>query len=413
MDIDVKETSAWARRLTITVPQESLQKERRQVTQNLAKKLKLPGFRKGKIPAGMVEQRYGAAIEQETIERVVNRAYREAIEETDLRPITQGNIENIDYQEGTDLTFDVEFEVRPELELERVGGFKATRKGVSIDEDQVDSVLERLREDQAVWQPPEEEAAPEVGDMVKVAITPVPDEEPEEPPEPREYEIVLGDGQALPDVEDAILTLTPGDEREFTIQVPAEEDEGEEASHTVRIRLDSFKRPETPELDDNFARSLGDFEGLPELRARVREDLEKEARSEAEYDVRRQLMDQLLEANSFEVPPSMVRDYVDRLIQPDEAAEESVLDEARASARPAAERAIKRMLVIDRIAETEGLRATKEEVDARVQELAERFGQPADQLRGQLTRDGRLQQLADEITENKVYDYLESISEIE
>ncbi len=236
--------------------------------------------------------------------------------------------------------------------------------------------------------------------------------EPDQEPEPREYEVVLGDGQALPDVEDAIQTLSPGTEETFTIEVPTEDDDTTE-THTVRIRLDSVKRPEKPALDDAFAGTVGDFEDLETLRARVREDLEREARSEMEHDVRRQIMDQLLEANPFEVPDSMVNDYLDRVIQPDEAAEESVLEEARTSARPAAERAIKRMMAVDRIAEMEGLHATSDEIDVRVQELAGRFGRPPEQLRGQLAKDGRLQQLADEITEEKVYAYLESLSEIE
>lgn len=421
MKVDVKETSAWARRLTITVPNEAIQKERQAVARKLAKRLKLPGFRKGKIPPDFVEKRYGPAIEQETIERVVNNAYRDAIRERELQPINQGTIDNVDYEAGQDLTFDVEFEVRPEIELSRVGGFQAKRPKADIGDEQVDRVLERLREDRAVWRPVEEaDAIPEIGDMVGVAITPVPEEPDEEQaPEPRSYEIVLGDGQALPAIEDAIQTLSPGQEEQFTIEVPEEPDEGEDPEnvvmkpHTVRIKLDTIKRPEMPALDDAFAAMAGDFDDLGALRDRVRQDLEKEASSQADHDVRRQLMDQLLEANPFEVPASMVNDYLDRVIQPQDEVDEAELAEARASAQPAAERAIKRLMAVERIAETEGLHATRDDVEARLSELAERFGQDVGELRKRLTDDGRIQQLVDEITEDKVYAYLESVSEVE
>jgi trigger factor len=419
LKVDVTETRPWARRLTITVPSDTIDKERRQVMQRIASRLRLPGFRKGKVPSGVVEKRYGAAIDQETIERVVNNAYREAIREHDLQPITEATIDNIDYDRGADLTFNVEFEIRPEVELSRLGGFRATRQVAEIGEAEIDRVLERFRQDHADWQPVEDGGKAAEGDMVSVEITPQPDEDEadaeEQSPEPKRYEIVLGEDQALPDIESAIQTLEPGQADVFTIEVP-EAHEAEDSpphTHRVKIQLLGIKRPQLPELDDDFAHQVGDFEDMAALRERIRADLVKEAEADADREVRRQLMDQLLEANPFETPDSMVNEYLNQLIRPREGADEGVIAEARTSARPAAERAIKRLLVIERIAETESLHATQDEVDARVAELAERVGRKPAEVRRQLAQDNQIRALAEEITEDKVYDYLKSVSEIE
>ncbi|MEJ2215651.1 MAG: trigger factor [Gemmatimonadota bacterium] len=419
MKVDVTETRPWARRLTITVPSDAIDKERRQVAKRIASRLRLPGFRKGKVPPGVVEQRYGAAIDQETIERVVNNAYRQAIREHDLQPITEATIDNIDYDRGADLTFNVEFEIRPQVELTRLGGFRAKRQVTEIGDSEVDRVLERFQQDHAVWQPVEDGAKAGEGDMVAVEITPEPDEDEAEADdhsvEPRRYDIVLGQDQALPDVESAIQTLEPGQEEEFTIEVPEAHEAEDSPPHThhVRIRLLSIKRPDLPELNDDFAHEVGDFEDMAALRDRIRADLVKEADADADREIRRQLMDQVLEANPFEAPDSMVNEYLNQLIRPREGAEEEVIAEARASARPAAERAIKRLLVIERIAELESLHATQEEVDARINELAERVGRKPAEVRRQLAQDNQSRAIAEEITEDKVYDYLQSVSEIE
>ncbi len=419
MKVDVTETRPWARRLTITVPADTIEKERREVTQRLASRLRLPGFRKGKVPSGVVEKRYGAAIDQETIERVVNNAYREAVREQALQPITEATIDNIDYDRGADLTFNVEFEIRPEVELSRLGGFKATRKLAEIGDEDVHRVLERFQQDHAVWQPVEDGGRATEGDMVAVEITPQPDEgetvEEEQSPEPRRYEIVLGQDQALPDVESAIQTLDPGQDGVFTVEVP-EAHEGPDSpphTHRLKIKLLGIKRPELPELDNEFAHQVGDFESMDALRERIRGDLLKEAEADADREIRRQLMDQVLEANPFETPDSMVDEYLNQLIRPREGADEGVIAEARTSARPAAERAIKRLLVIERIAEMETLHATQEEVDERIGRLAERVGRKPAEVRRQLAQDNQIQALAEEITEDKVYDYLKSVSEIE
>ena len=413
LKITVESPAAWARRLRITVPASRVEAERKAATQKLAGQVRLPGFRKGKVPTSVMQKKFGAAIEQQAIERVMGDAYRVAIQQEGLQPITDGSIDNVNYQAGADLTFDVGFEIRPVVELNRLGGFRVRRPVVAIADQQIDEVVDRLREEQAVWQPLEEGMAPADRDAVTVELTPLDDEDGSA--KPRSYDIFLGDGQTLPAVEAVVRTLRPGQEGEFTVDLPERPDDPDSPtkSHRLHIRMTEARRPELPVADDAFARSLGEFEDLASLRSRVRADLEMEAEREAERAVRQQLAESIVDANPFEVPHSMVDTYVKQLVPDREGADPDRLAEIRQSAHAPAERAIRRMLAIDRIADMESLAVTPPEIDEKVSVIAERLGRSPAEVKAQLRKNGRLDELAHEITENKVFEYLKPLSTIE
>jgi trigger factor len=413
LKIAIEEPRAWARRLKITVPAERVARERSEASRRLAQRLKLPGFRKGKIPPHVIEKRFGGALEQEAVEKVVGAAYREALEQEQLHPITQGEIGNLEYEPGTELSFDVEFEIRPVLELERLGGFTVKRERAAVDEAEVDAILERLRQEQAVWEGVEGEQ-PATGDMALVEMTALEGEGATAAESAaRRYRVVLGEAQAPPAVEAALQGLEPGGETEVEVESEGGAEGEAAAPDRWRVKLVEVKRPRLPELDDEFAKSVGDFEELAALRARVREDLEREADAEADRQVRRALLGEIVEANPFEVPDSMVDRYLERLLQVREDAEAERVAEMKAAARPVAEEAIKRMLVIERVAELEGLHATADEVQERVAQIAERRGRPPQEVRAQLAKAGRLEALEEEVTEEKAFRYLESLSTVE
>jgi trigger factor len=414
LKVNVEKPGAWSRRLTITVPAEHIAAEKKQAVERLAKRVKLPGFRQGRVPVNVMERKFGAAIEQEAIEKVIGAAYRQAIETEGLQPITQGSIDNIDYQPGTDLTFNVELEVRPELELERIGGFAVVREQSAVGDEQVDEVLFRLRSEHAVWQP-KTEGLPTVADNVTVEITPLDDATSAEPKKPRRYQIAIGEGQALPAVEEAIRTLGAGQEGEFDIDLPEnpEDPASPTKSHRMHIHVIEVKEPLLPALDDEFAQSIGDFADLATLRERVGEDLRGEAEREAERAVRMQLLQQIIDANPFEVPQSMVRSYLERMMPVREGADRERIEAARMEMWTAAEFALRRMLVVERVAEMEALHATPAELDARIDDIAERLGRSRGEVMGQLKKSGRLDELEQEIMEDKVFQYLMSLSDIQ
>src|SRR5690606_35132743 len=145
--IDVQEGASWSRKLSITVPAERVRRTRGRVVEQVTKGMRLPGFRKGKLPARVVEQRFGPSIDQETLDRLIQEAYKEALEAEGLTPIAQGRVDDVKYEKDQDLVFQVELEVRPEIELARLNGFTVARPSITVGEEEVDSVLERLRDE--------------------------------------------------------------------------------------------------------------------------------------------------------------------------------------------------------------------------------------------------------------------------
>ncbi len=414
LQVTVTEGENWRRTLEITVPHEVVEKKKRQVAGTMASQVKLPGFRKGKIPASVVEKRFGPTLRKETVDQVIQESYREALELESIRPISEGQVEDVEYDGEEDLTFRVSFEVAPQVEVEKVEGFTARRPKVEVTEDGVQKVLNRLRFQQAAWKPVDE-GRPEEYDQVRVKIAPLGEEEEEGEGEAREYEITLGEDEAIPDVEEAIQSLEVGETGDFTIRFPDdfpnEERRGEEEE--LRITLEARKVRELPELDDDFARSVGDFETMEELRERVEQDLREELESDAEAKVRAQLVDQILEANPFQIPMSMVEQYLQSYLGDTGKASPEEIRKATDSLRPQAERAVKRALAIDKIAENRDLTASEEDVDDRIQEIAEQNDVDPGEVYSRLQKSGRLEALERELTEERVFQFLKENSTIE
>ncbi|HEX2206003.1 MAG TPA: trigger factor [Longimicrobium sp.] len=423
LQVSVHETDrSWARKLTVTVPRERVAKTRRSVASQIARNMRVPGFRKGKLPESLVEKQFGPAIDQETLDRLIQESYREALDREGLQPIAQGQVENVHYEKGADLVFDVSLEVQPQVDLARTEGFVVARPADTVGEDEVEALLERLRNDRATLHPVTDRK-PDYGDVVMVEITDLtPPAEGEEEPaarEPQPYRFALGEQQAIPAIEEAIMALDPETEDEFDITFPEEFPDPEQAGKTqrLRIRLTEVRRREFPALDDDFARGLGDFEGIDALRARVRGDLEGESKRRADQAVRDALVAQILEANPLEVPDSMVDRYLDFMTGQVDAEgkrrggertpeQEEQFSQFREMMRPQAESALKRMLVIEHLADREGLRATHDDVDARVEQLAQEHGRQPGEIWLELERSGQLQALEHEITEERVFAWL-------
>jgi trigger factor len=411
LQIDLEEQEAWRRRLTVTVPAGAVQTERSKIIQKFGGRLKLPGFRKGKIPSNVVEQRFGPAVDQELLDKVIGDAYRQALESQSLDPISEGHVEDVDYKPREDLTFSISFDVQPVIELERLGGFTVQRPDIQVKEEDIQKVLDRLRDQAGVWKPLEEDK-PDDGNLVTLEIQRLEDGEPEG--DPRPYEIVLGDGEAIPEVEDAVRTLKVGETGDFTVTFPEDfpDEDRRGEKQNLRITLQARKAKELPELDDEFARSLGDFEDLETLTGKVREDLEKEAAEQTESGVRSQLLDNLMEANPFQVPRSMTERYMESVLGDTSKIDPQALAETQERLRPEAEKAVKRILLVDRVADLQSLRATEEEVDDRIQEIAEKNDVKPAQVYANLQKSGNLEGLEREITERKVYDFLKDQSTV-
>jgi trigger factor len=408
--ISVEEGERWRRTMSVTVPADVVQTERRRITGELASRLKLPGFRKGRVPAAVVEQHFGPTLNREALDKLIGEAYREALSQHELNPISEGEVGNVRYEPEEDLTFSISFDVRPEIEISRMGGFTVERPVADDLDEKLQQVMERLREQNGSWEALED-GSPEEGDLVGVEIQRL-EEDGEGVTQP--YEFVLGRGDAIPDIEAAIRSLDIGGSGEFVVRFPDdfpnEERRGEEEH--LRIQLASRSNLVLPELNEEFAKNLGDFEGLDDLSEKVRSDLQREAEDQAEGVVQGKLLDSILEANPFTVPVSMVDRYVASLLGNPEDVPPEKWQEAKEQITPQAEVAVKRILVIERVSDSEGLGATEEELDSRIEEIAEKAGENPAKVYANLQKSERLEALEREITERKVFDFLKGQSEI-
>jgi trigger factor len=411
LQISVEDQERWRRRLSVTVPASVVAEEEQNAAAKLAKRMNLKGFRKGRVPSKVVESRFGGALRQETLDKVIGEAYRHALAAEELHPISEGEIEELTYEPEQDLVFSIAFDVQPEIELARLGGFAVERPLAEVNEDHVQEVLQGIQKQNGAWKPVEEGPA-EDGNLVSVEIRKIDDEDPAA--EPKDYELVLGEGQAIPAVEDAIKSLELGATGEFDVTFPEDfPDESRRGeSERVQIHVVARKILELPELDDDLAKQLGDFETLDDLVARVRDDLEKDAAHRSEGVVRGRLLDFVMDANPFEVPRSMVERYVETILGDQEELPEERLEEVKSSIRPEAERAVKRILVIDRLAETQNLTATEADLDERIEEIARLNDTAPEQVYARLQKSGRLESLEREVTEGKVFEFLKEQSEI-
>ena len=401
--ITPKKTEGLERLLEVSVPLEEVREREDRAAKRYASQVRLPGFRPGKAPTAMVRKKFADAIRQEAIETVVQDAFKEVLERENLDLATQPHVHDLKFNDGEPLTFELHLEIRPAIELPRTVGFRVTRPSRTVTDDQVRDQVDRMRDEHATWAPVDDRAQP--GDMVTAELATADDDG--TVGEGREYRIVLGAEQAIAGIEELIMETAPGATTERPVKwpddFPDETQRGE--TKTVRVTVKDVKRKALPELDDAFAREVGDFDSLAALQKTVREDLERLAEREADAEVRQKLVDEVIGANPFEVPPSWVSQLVQSYMESYEVPE-SERERFQREFRPVAERQVRRDLVLDTVAKRENLEATEADIDERIAQIAARGGSEPGQIYASLQKAGRIKELERGITEEKVFKWL-------
>jgi len=391
------------RHIQVSVPAEAVKEAEEKAARRYASTVRLPGFRPGKAPATVVRRKFGEAIRQEALESLVRDAYQEFVEKESIKVASQPHVHDLKFEEGKPLTFELHLELRPTVNLARTNGFRIQRPKASVTDEQVTEQLEQIRDEKATWTPVAEKPKP--GDMVNVQISTA--GAGTEMNEGKSYPLVLGSGQAIPGIEELVMSATPGETVEKPVKWPDDfPDETQRGqTKTVRITLNEVKRKSAPTLDDALAREVGDFESLDALRNAVRTDLERHADHEIEANVRQQLIDQIVSANAFDIPKSWIQQFVQNYAEAYQVPEDQ-REKFAGEFRSLAERQIRRDLVIETIAEKEGLAATEKDLDDRIAEQAEKRGANPGQIYAQLEKSGRLKEMERGITEDKVFKWL-------
>jgi len=406
MDIQItqREPGGVERHVDVAVPADAVREVEERTARRYTSQARLPGFRPGKAPPAMVRKKFADAIRQDVLQEVVQEAYKKVMEQEKLDPITQPHIHDLKFEPGEPLTFTLHMEVRPEVQLARLEGFRVERQSPEVTDEMVQEQLETIRDQRATWAPVDDR--PMSGDMVNVSLGTA--DEQGQISEVKEYRLELGKDQAIPGIEELIMEAKPGETIERPVKWPDDfPDEAQRGqTKTVRVTLKDLKRKTSPDLDDALAREVGDFDSLDALREAVRKDLGNHAQREAETQYKTQLLDQIIEANPFDVPPSWVRQLIQGYANAYQIPEQDV-DRFAEEFRPLAERQVRRDLVVETIARDNNLRATEADVDERVNAMATERNTPPGQLYAALQKAGRLQEIEHQITEERVFAWLQ------
>jgi len=403
IQITPKKSSGVERLLEVSVPADTVRDAEETAARRYASTVRLPGFRPGKAPAAVVRKRFGQAIRQQALEALVQEAYQEAVEREHLTLASQPHVHDVKFEDGKPLTFELHLEVRPDVALPRLSGFRVKRTARPVTDTQLRDQLEAMREQRATWSPITDKPAP--GDMVTVMLSTA--DETGALADGKEYRLVLGSGQAIPGIEELIMEAKPGDTVERPVRWPDDFPDETQRGKTkpVRVTLNDVKRRVLPPLDDAFAREIGDFDSVAALTQTVREDLDRHAVREADAEVRQRLLDELASANPFDVPPSWVTQLVSAY---GEAYQLPEADRPRFETefRAMAERQVRRDLIIETIARRETLTATEADLDERIADAAKERKTTPSALYASLQKAGRLKEMERGITEEKVFKWL-------
>lgn len=417
MKIDVEQTAPCVRRLTIEIPAESVNRELDTTYKNLQKRVRLPGFRPGKVPLRILEKQYRHAAEQEVLQKLVPGALSEALTQENLRAVGEPQIDQMHLVRGQPLQFVSTVQIVPEFEVSDYRGWEFERRIPEVSEVHIDEALERLRERHAALQTVEGRPV-QAGDVAIINYQGFLHERPVPGMEQKGVVIEVGDGRFLPDLEQGLIGMEEGQEKAILLHFSDDHQDDTLAGRAVecRVQVTEIKEKVLPELDDEFAREYEEAESLAALRERVRDDLEHAARQQADDVLRSEILARLVAENPIEIPERLVQDQMRHMLarrvrqetgrEITEAELQVDPDELREVLGEPALEAVRGQLILQRLGEVAEIAVEPAEVEAEVAALAERTAQNPEALKQIMHRNGTLGALEAGLRERKTFDAL-------
>ena len=423
MDVQVEAVGNISKKLSFTVPAETVDQEITTAFRTLRKEVMLPGFRPGRVPRKLLEQRFGGEIRSEVSSKLISDAFDQAVEEHSITPVGPPDIDQGDLKAGEAFTFAVTVEVKPEISVENYSGLNVVWDKPEVADAEVDEQIEGMRHQSGSLATVDEDRAVGDGDVAEVAFTLSQDGVDDLNRDP----LMIG----VPEdhyhgfLVDLLKGAKKGESREGEVAVPGDYIDPEWAGKTVQAKLEvrEIKKVQYPELNDDFAKDMGhDTVDIMKaaLRFRIQEAKDKRAREQAS----RRLLRKIVVANPFEVPPKMIQARGESLVSSiaahmmpglDQAAQfslDDLDDDKKAGILEEAEFAVRRGLVLEAIVRQEELKVSDEERDARVQAMAEESGQRPEAIRGYLMKAGGMEDLENHMLEDRAVDLLLERAEI-
>jgi trigger factor len=411
--VTVAQPSQTRRVLSVQVPADELEKERAAVLEAMRKQIRVPGFRKGKVPVGFIQKNYADAIQSDTVRNLLPDVYEQALDREHLHPLGEPVFENIKL-DGGGITFDVKIDVRPDVTLKGYEKVTVEVAHRTIGDQDVDETVAALRERLAAFDNvnrPATEADHLVIDYVPLNNDGTPDEK----SRTKAYPVSLTSEGLLAEFREGLVGMKPGDEKEIRVKYPAEFGDERVAGteRTFQVRVAEVKEKLLPELNDNFAKRIDESAGtLLDLRLRIRKQLEAEEESRHRREVDEKIIDAIIAANPFEVPEIMVENYLDSLVEEDKRHRGQTGDdparakEIREIFRPSAVRMIQKYFVMDAVRRQEKIELSAQDVDQRVQMLAQGLGKSAEEIRQIVAHPERRRGFESDLVEEKTMRFL-------
>ena len=418
MNVTVEEISSIKKKISVEIHVDQVTKEVESFYQQVGKQAKIKGFRPGKIPRDILERYFKDHVKSEVIQKLIQESYPAALSEKDLHPVSPPVIDPGELESGKPFQYSATVEVKPEIKIDGYIGLNIEGKKESAKEEEVEERLKGLQNLHAQLKTVPELRPIQSGDHVIIDYEARMDNKPLEEGKAVDFTVEVGSGRFIPALEEKLVGLNLEEEKE--IEVPFPEDYGYKkwAGKTVPflVKVKEIKEKVLPPLDDEFAKDLGDYASLENLRAKLKEEIEKEKELMLDRQLKDQMIEQLIQANSFEIPESMVVEQAKALVSdtklrlagqgialknlniPEEKLQEDY--------REVAQKQVRTYLILEKIAAQEGITVTDEEADERLQSISERTHQKFDVVKRYYEKNGLIPELKAGILTDKTLSYL-------
>ena len=415
------------REISVEIPAEEVTRETEVIIQKYQKVARLPGFRRGHVPASVIRQRFKEDLKSDVVEALVPRFFNQEAERLGMIPVSQPRVTDLHIHEGEPLRFKASFEVMPEVKVEGYKELRADRPQIDVKDEEVEEALNNIREQHATFTTIEGSPLAD-GDFAQASMDGKPKEgdgrskDGDAKPKPVHMDEVLieiGGKNTVPEFTENLRGAAAGEERQFEVTYPEDTSDKRLAGKTFvyTVKIQAIKQKSLPELNDDFAKQLGDFTELDQVRKQIRESMIAERKHTAEREAKDKLVAELIKRNDLEVPESLIERQIDLRLERGlralaaqgmkmEDMKKMDLPRLRAGQRDQAVQDVKSSMLLDRIAELEGIAVGEEEVTRELEALASQTKQTPESVRARLTQDGGLARIRNRIRSEKTLDFL-------
>jgi trigger factor len=432
--VSATKDSTTKREIQVEIPVADVNRQTDVLIQKYQKVARIPGFRRGHVPASIIRQRFSEELKTDMVEALIPRFFRQEAERLSLHPVSQPRVTDLHLHDGEPLRFKAAFEVLPEIKLEDYKELRAEKPEIAVSEADVEQALADVRERHATFNPVEGRTLAD-GDFAQVSLDGHPKTGSESKPgETKSGESKSGEGQpvhmdevlveiagqnTMPEFTENLRGTSAGNERTFDVNYPQDTEDKRLAGKTFTyvVKVQAIKQKSLPEMNDEFAKTLGEFQTIDEVRKAIREQMEAERKHQAEHDAKEKLVRELIQRNDFEVPDSLIDQQIDIRLERGlralaaqgltaEQMKKMDMNRLRGGQREQAIHDVKAALLLERVADEENVQVSDDELNQELEALAKRSKQTSEAVRARLTRDGALDRIRTRIRNEKTLDFL-------